>query len=208
MQLVAAQPHRAGHLGVLGQQADDRHRAWPTCPNRIRRRCATTSPGSTWKFMPRTARDPLGVGGEGDGQIASPPAGSLTACLAAVRGCRDRARRAVRRRSGWRTTRSAPAPRPGTGTPTGTWSPTSCRRRSACPARRRAAGRRNPGSSARFRRGSPAPTLSAVSMIRIDATFGRMWRAMIRRLRTPIYLAAGRIRAPAGSSSYRARCAS
>ena len=34
------------------------------------------------------------------------------------------------------------------------------------------------------------PTFSVVSMIRIDATFGRMCRTMIRQLRTPIYRAA------------------
>ncbi len=34
------------------------------------------------------------------------------------------------------------------------------------------------------------PTFSAVSMIRIDATFGTMWRTMMRQLLTPIYRAA------------------
>lgn len=34
------------------------------------------------------------------------------------------------------------------------------------------------------------PTLSAVSMISSDATLGRMWRTMIRPLRTPMYRAA------------------
>ncbi len=36
-QFVAVQPHRAGHLGVLGQQPDDGHGASPTCPHRTRR---------------------------------------------------------------------------------------------------------------------------------------------------------------------------
>jgi hypothetical protein len=34
------------------------------------------------------------------------------------------------------------------------------------------------------------PTFSAVSMMMIEATFGTMWRRMMREFRTPIYLAA------------------
>ena len=120
---------------------------------------ATTSPGSTSKLMPRTAATVLGVGGEGDAQVGHLEQARAHRFVALRRSALPAARvervaQAVADR-GWRTTRSAPARRPGTGTPTGTWSPTGCRRRSACPATRRVAARRSPGSSARFRPGSP-----------------------------------------------------
>ena len=124
-----------------------------TCPNRIRRR----SRPLRRRRRESRCRAPLSaaaLGGEADGQIGDveepthrrPPR---------TRRWRDRARRAGRRRSGWRTPGSAPGHRRGTGRPTGRWSPTGCRRRSACPARRPGAGCRIRGSSDRFRRGSP-----------------------------------------------------
>ena len=152
-QLVAVQPDRSGHLGIFGQQADNGHRAG---------RLARTRLADDGHDLARidvkvhTAHGihRCGIGREGDGRGRSPRAGSFAAPPQRPGAGIESVAQAVADEVGAQNDQ-APAHRRETETATGTSSPTWCRRRSAYRATHRAAGCRNPGSSARFRRARP-----------------------------------------------------
>ena len=94
-QLVAVQPHRSGHFGVLRQQSDDGHRA-----GRLAR---TGFADESDHFArvdvvvhPAHGRDPLGFGGEGDREVAYLQETHLR-LLSQRAGARDRVRHVARR---------------------------------------------------------------------------------------------------------------
>ena len=94
-QLVAVQPHRSGHLGVLRQQPDDGHRA-----GRLARTGLADESDDFARVdvvvHPAHGRDPLGFGGEGDREIAYLQETHLR--LPRNGGRSDRARHVARRR--------------------------------------------------------------------------------------------------------------
>ena len=68
-ELIAVQPHRSGHLGVFGQQADDGHRTGRLARTRFADERDDLS-GIDVKVHPAHGADRIGVGREGDGQVA------------------------------------------------------------------------------------------------------------------------------------------